>query len=66
VRTKDMKKTTKTKTTTKELIRVKDVNELVEYCKQQFGRKPFQGAAIDFHPKKPPLSSYQTTTQLRK
>jgi hypothetical protein len=53
VRTKDMKKTTKTKTTTKELIRVKDVNELVEYCKQQFGRKPFQGAAIDFHPKKP-------------
>jgi hypothetical protein len=53
-RTKGTKnKTMKTKTSTKEVIRVKDVKELVEYCKQQFGRKPFQGAAIDFHPKKP-------------
>jgi len=52
-RAKDVKKTTKTKTTTKEVIRIKDVGELVDYCKQQFGRKPFQGAAIDFHPKKP-------------
>jgi hypothetical protein len=53
-RTKDMgKKATTKKTTTKEVIRVKDVNELVDYCKQQFGRKPFKGASIDFHPKKP-------------
>jgi hypothetical protein len=53
-RTKGTKnKTMKTKTSTKEVIRVKDVKELVEYCKQQFGRKPFQGASIDFHPKKP-------------
>jgi hypothetical protein len=40
-------------TTKKEVIRIKDVKELVDYCKQQFGRKPFEGAAIDFHPKKP-------------
>jgi hypothetical protein len=46
-------KTMKTKTSTKEVIRVKDVKELVDYCKQHFGRKPFQGASIDFHPKKP-------------
>jgi hypothetical protein len=52
-RTKDMgKKATTKKTTTKEVIRVKDVNELVDYCKR-LGRKPFQGASIDFHPKKP-------------
>jgi len=52
--TKDMgKKATTKKTTTKEVIRIKDVSELVDYCKQQFGRKPFKGAAIDFHPKKP-------------
>ena len=53
-RTKGTKnKTMKTKTTTKQVIKIKDVRELVEYCKQQFGRKPFQGASIDFHPKKP-------------
>ena len=53
-RTKGTKnKTMKTKTSTKEVIRIKDVRELVDYCKQHFGRKPFQGATIDFHPKKP-------------
>jgi hypothetical protein len=52
-RTKDTRKKTTMKTTTKQVIRVKDVKELVDYCKQQFGRKPFQGASIDFHPKKP-------------
>jgi hypothetical protein len=52
-RAKDSRKKATMKTTTKQVIRVKDVKELVEYCKQQFGRKPFQGAAIDFHPKKP-------------
>jgi hypothetical protein len=46
-------KVTTNQKTTKEVIKIKDVKELVEYCKQQFGRKPFQGAAIDFHPKKP-------------
>jgi precorrin-6x reductase len=48
----ERKKTAK-KTTIKQVIRVKDVKELVDYCKQQFGRKPFQGASIDFHQKKP-------------
>jgi hypothetical protein len=52
-RTKERKKTTEETTTKEDLIRVKDVKELVDYCKQQFGRKPFEGAAIDFHPKKP-------------
>jgi uroporphyrinogen-III synthase len=53
-RTKGTKnKTIKTKTTAKEVIRIKDVRELVDYYKQQFRRKPFQGASIDFHPKKP-------------
>jgi len=53
-RTKGMgEKVTTNQKTTKEVIKIKDVKELVEYCKQQFGRKPFQGAAIDFHPKKP-------------
>jgi hypothetical protein len=52
-RTKDMRKTAKKKTTTKEVITIKDIKELVDYCKQQFGRKPFQGASVDFHPKKP-------------
>jgi hypothetical protein len=52
-RTKGTKnKVTKKKTTTKEVIRIKDVRELVDYC-IQLGRKPFQGASIDFHPKKP-------------
>jgi L-fucose mutarotase/ribose pyranase (RbsD/FucU family) len=46
-------KTTATKATAKELIRVKDVGELVEYCKTLLGRKPFEGASVDFHPKKP-------------
>ncbi len=53
-RTKGTKnKAMKAKTSTKEVIRVKDVRELVDYYKQHFGRKPFQGASIDFHPKKP-------------
>jgi len=53
-RTKGMgEKVTTNQKTTNEVIKIKDVKELVEYCKQQFGRKPFQGAAIDFHPKKP-------------
>jgi hypothetical protein len=51
-RTKERKKTTE-ETTTKQVIRVKDVGELVEYCKTLLGRKPFKGASIDFHPKKP-------------
>jgi hypothetical protein len=46
--TKERKKATK-----KEVIRVKDVRELVEYCKTLLGRKPFEGASVDFHPKKP-------------
>jgi hypothetical protein len=51
-RTKERKKATEKKTTTKkEVIKIKDVRELVYYCKQ-LGRKPFQGASIDFHPKK--------------
>jgi hypothetical protein len=50
-RTKERKKATEKKTTTKEVIKIKDVGELVEHCKQ-LGRKPFQGASIDFHPKK--------------
>jgi hypothetical protein len=52
-RSKGRKTTAEKETTTKQVIRVKDVKELVDYCKQQFGRKPFEGAAIDFHPKKP-------------
>ena len=64
--TEDSRKKATKKTTTKQVIRVKDVKELVDYCKQQFGRKPFQGAAIDFHPKKPAFIFTQTTTQLRK
>jgi hypothetical protein len=53
-RSKGRKTTAEKETTTKkEVIRIKDVKELVDYCKQQFGRKPFQGASIDFHQKKP-------------
>jgi hypothetical protein len=52
-RSKGRKTTAEKETTTKEVIRVNDVGELVEYCRQRFGRKPFQGASIDFHPKKP-------------
>jgi biopolymer transport protein ExbD len=46
--TKERKKATK-----KEVIRVKDINELVNYCERFFNRKPFEGAAVDFHQKKP-------------
>jgi hypothetical protein len=46
--TKERKKATK-----KEVIRVKDINELVNYCERFFNRKPFEGASVDFHPKKP-------------
>jgi hypothetical protein len=46
--TKERKKATK-----KEVIRVKDVNELVNYCERFFNRKPFEGTSVDFHPKKP-------------
>jgi hypothetical protein len=46
--TKERKKATK-----KEVVRVKDINELVNYCERFFNRKPFEGASIDFHPKKP-------------
>jgi hypothetical protein len=53
-RSKGRKTTAEKETTTKkEVIRIKDDRELVDYCKQQFGRKPFQGASIDFHQKKP-------------
>jgi hypothetical protein len=51
-RTKERKKTTE-ETTTKQVIRVKDVGELLEYCKTLLGRKPFEGATVDFHQKKP-------------
>jgi hypothetical protein len=52
--TKKAKKTKEgtTTDTKKEPIRVNDVKELVNYCKQHF-REPFKGATIDFHPKKP-------------
>jgi hypothetical protein len=46
--TKERKKATK-----KEVTRVKDINELVNYCERFFNRKPFEGASVDFHPKKP-------------
>jgi hypothetical protein len=52
-RSKGRKTTAEKETTTKEVIRVKDVGELVEYCKTLLGRKPFEGASVDFHPKKP-------------
>jgi hypothetical protein len=52
-RSKGRKTTAEKETTTKQVIRVKDVGELVEYCKTLLGRKPFEGASIDFHPKKP-------------
>jgi hypothetical protein len=48
-RSKGSKTTAEKETTT----RVKDVGELVEYCKTLLGRKPFEGAAVDFHQKKP-------------
>jgi hypothetical protein len=51
-RTKERKKTTE-ETTTKQVIRVKDINELVNYCERFFNRKPFEGASVDFHQKKP-------------
>jgi hypothetical protein len=52
-RTKGSRKKATKKTTTKQVIRVKDINELVNYCERFFNRKPFEGASIDFHPKKP-------------
>jgi biopolymer transport protein ExbD len=52
-RTKGSRKKATKKTTTKEVIRVNDVGELVEYCKTLLGRKPFEGATVDFHQKKP-------------
>jgi hypothetical protein len=52
-RAKDVNETVTTKTTTKEVIRVNDIGELVEHCRQRFGRKPFQGASVDFHKRKP-------------
>ena len=61
----ERKKATK-KTTTKQVIRVNDVKELVDYCKQQFGRKPFEGAAIDFHPKKPSFIFLPTEVSVAK
>jgi hypothetical protein len=53
-RTKGTKnKTMKAKTSTKQVTRVKDINELVNYCERFFNRKPFEGVSVDFHPKKP-------------
>jgi hypothetical protein len=52
-RTKERKKTTEETTTKEDLLRVKDVGELVEYYKTLLGRKPFEGASVDFHTKKP-------------
>ena len=66
-RTKGTKnKTMKAKTSTKQVIRVKDVGELVEYCKTLLGRKPFEGAAIDFHPKKPSFIFLPTEVSVAK
>ena len=67
MRTKEEEKATKKETTTKkELIRVNDVGELVEYCKTLLGRKPFEGAAIDFHPKKPSFIFIPTEVSVTK
>jgi len=52
-RAKDTRKKATKKTTAKQVIRIKDVKELVEYCTTLLGRKPFEGAAVDFHQKKP-------------
>jgi hypothetical protein len=66
-RTKDMgKKATKKKTTTEEVIRIKDVKELVEYCTTLLGWKPFQGAVIDFHPNKPSFIFLPTEVSVAK
>jgi hypothetical protein len=65
-RTKERKKTTEETTTKEDLIRVKDVGELVEYCKTLLGRKPFEGAAIDFHPKKPSFIFLPTEVSVAK
>jgi hypothetical protein len=66
-RTKDMgKKATEKKTTTEEIIRIKDVKELVEYCTTLLGRKPFQGAVIDFHPNKPSFIFLPTEVSVAK
>jgi hypothetical protein len=59
-RVKNTRKATATKKAAKKqnvtkLIRVKDkdTRELIEYCTTQLGRSPFQGAAVDFHQRKP-------------
>jgi len=52
-RTKGTKNKPMKAKTPKEVIRVKDINELVNYCERFFNRKPFEGAAVDFHQKKP-------------
>jgi hypothetical protein len=52
-RSKGRKTIAEKETTTKQVIRVKDINELVNYCERFFNRKPFEGASVDFHPKKP-------------
>ena len=52
-RSKGRKTTAEKETTTKQVIRVKDAKELVNYCERFFNRKPFEGAAVDFHQKKP-------------
>jgi hypothetical protein len=57
-RIKNTRKATATKKAAKKqnvtkLIRVKDTRELIEYCTTQLGRSPFQGAAVDFHQRKP-------------
>jgi hypothetical protein len=65
-RTKGSRKKATKKTTTKQVIRVKDVGELVEYCKTLLGRKPFEGAAIDFHPKKPSFIFLPTEVSVAK
>ena len=65
-RSKGRKTTAEKETTTKEVIRVNDVGELVEYCRQQFGRKPFEGASVDFHPKKPAFISIPNDNSVTK
>jgi hypothetical protein len=59
--TKERKKVTK-----KEVIRVKDINELVNYCERFFNRKPFEGASVDFHPKKPAFIFIQNDNSVTK
>jgi hypothetical protein len=44
-RSKGRKTIAEKETTTKQVIRVKDINELVNYCERFFNRKPFEGAS---------------------